>query len=317
MAITAATVTGDFNAGFMQPAVAAPIFERAARMSVVQRLAQQVPLGGNGVTVPVVTGKMSAGWVAEGGQKPASEGAVGIKTMSPEKLAAIAVVSAEVVRANPANYMTLLREQIAEAFAIAFDQAAFYDRGPDGTAGAGPFATFLAQTTKAVELGTTAQSAGGIHGDFVDALQLLVDDGKRLNGWALDDRIEPMILGAVDTSGRPLYVDLPEDNTSPAVARPGRLLSRPSFMGEGVGEAKPGTASTTYTLGFGGDWREAAWGVVGGISYDVSTQATVTINGVLTSLWENNLVAIRAEAEYGFLVNDPQAFVELTETTPI
>lgn len=316
MPITSATTLSDFDAGFLPPEQSAPIFERAARMSVVQRLAQQVPLGANGRAIPVVTGRLSAGWVAEGGQKPASEGTVGLKTISPEKIAVIAVVSAEVVRANPGSYMTLVREQVAEAFAIGFDRAALYDAGPDGTAGAGPFATYVAQTTKEVELGSSAVADGGIHADFVDALAALVNDGKKLTGWALDDRIEPMILGAVDANGRPLYVELATDDMSPAVARPGRLLNRPSFIGEGVGEDTPGTVSTEYTLGFGGDWRQAAWGVVGGISYDISTEATVTINGSLVSLFENNLVAIRAEAEYGFLVNDPESFVALNETTP-
>jgi hypothetical protein len=48
----------------------------------------------------------------------------------------------------------------------------------------------------------------------------------------------------------------------------------------------------------------------------VSTEATVTINGELVSLFENNLVAILAEAEYGWLVNDTAAFVEYTNATP-
>jgi HK97 family phage major capsid protein len=307
VAITAATTTSNFS-GFLTPDRAAAIFERAARMSVIQRLARQVPLGANGVEVPVVTGRMSAGWVSEAGQKPASSGSLALKTITPKKLAAISVASAEVVRANPGNYMNLLREQIAEAFAIAFDNAAAHDAGPDGTAGAGPFSTYLDQTTKAVELGSSAQADGGIHADLVGALTLLVNDGKKLTGFALDDRVEPMILGAVDSTGRPLYVDLPTDETSQAVARPGRLLNRPSFMGEGL------YFNTTADIyGYAGDWTQAAWGVVGGISYDVSTEATVTINGSLVSLWENNLVAIRAEAEYGWLVNDTASFVKLTE----
>ena len=300
MAVTAATTTGDF-AGFLNREQAGPIFERAARMSVAQRLARQVPLGANGVSIPVVTGKMQAGWVAEAGQKPASEGTLALKTMDPEKIATIAVVSAEVVRANPGNYMNLIREQVAEAFAIAFDSAAL--RGESSPFGVG---NNIEATTKAVELGTTTQAAGGIHGDFVAGLKLLVDDGKRLTGFALDDRVEPLVLGATDTTGRPIYLELPSDEVSPAVARPGRLLSRPSFMGEGVGPAVPGT------LAYGGDWSQAAWGVVGGITYDVSTEATVTINGTLTSLWEHNLVAVRAEAEFGWLVNDTAAFVKYT-----
>ena len=315
MAITAARTTGDF-AGFLRPDQSGPIFEQAARMSVVQQLARRVPLGANGVEIPVVTGKMTAGWVGEAGQKPASQGAVGLKTITPKKVAAIAVVSAEVVRANPGGYMDTLRPQIGEAFAIAFDNAALHDFGPDGTAGAGPFATFIDQTTKSVEIGTTSQANGGIHGDIVAGLKLLVDDGKRLTGFGLDDKFEPKFWGAVDSTGRPLYVDLPTDDTSGTIARPGRLLNRPSYMGQGLSTPViAGTPNTGGIIGYGGDWSQTAWGVVGGISYDVSTQATVTINGALTSLWENNLVAIRAEAEYGWLVNDVESFVKYANAT--
>ena len=79
------------------------------------------------------------------------------------------------------------------------------------------------------------------------------------------------------------------------------------------------TSSPRGTVGFGGDWTQAAWGAVGGISYRISTEAPVTINGSLVSLFENNLVAILAEAEYGFLVNDMDAFTKLTNTnnTPV
>lgn len=303
MAITAATVTGDFS-GFLTPDRAAPIFEAAARMSVAQRLAQQVPLGGNGVEVPVVTGRPTAGWVSEAGKKPATAGSMTLKTMSPKKLAAIFVNSAEVVRANPGNYINLMRDKVAEAFALAFDAAAFHDEGPDGTGGAGPFATYIDQTAKSVELGTTAQSAGGVHGDFVAGLNLLVTAGKKLTGFALDDRVEPILLGATDSTGRPLYVDLPVDAASSALARPGRLLQRPSYIGDTI------YSGDSDVLAYGGDWSQAAWGVVGGINYDVSTEATVTIDGSLVSLWEHNLVAIRAEAEYGWLVNDTAAFVK-------
>jgi len=316
MAITAPRKTTDSDlAGFLSPDEAAGYFDEAAKVSVVQSLVRRVPLGINGETIPVVTSKMQAGWVAQGAQKPASQAGLGVKSLTPQKIAAIAVVSAEVVRANPGNYMALLRPQIAEAFANAFDLAAFYDRGPDGTAGGGPFATWLAQTTKVRALGTgntqegSAASAGGVHADIVAGLKLLVDDGKRLTGFAFDEVVEPTFLGSVDTTGRPLYIDTPLIETVAAAARPGRLIGRPSYMSDGVQDAQ-GAAGTDYTVGFGGDWTKAVWGAVGGISYDVSTQATVTINGTLTSLWENNLVAIRAEAEYGFLVADPESFVE-------
>jgi hypothetical protein len=80
-------------------------------------------------------------------------------------------------------------------------------------------------------------------------------------------------------------------------------------MGEGVA-----SANQTDIVGFAGDWSQVAWGSVGGISYRISTEAPVTINGSLVSLFENNLVAVLAEAEYGFLLNDADAFVKLTNT---
>ena len=295
MAITKATTTEGMK-GFIKPDVAQEYFQEARRSSVVQQLVRQVPLGANGVAVPVVTSKAKAGWVAEAGQKPATGTEMGIKSMEPKKLAAIAVVSAEVVRANPANFMNILREDIAEAFATAFDAATLHGTstpfGSDSHVGA---------TSKAVTLGTAEKNAGGIFADINAGLKLLNAAKKRLTGFVFDSTVEADFNGAVDLNGRPLFVDAPTVDTAGPV-RDGRLLGRPALIGDEVG--------TEQVAGFGGDWSKAVWGVVGGINYDVSTEATVTINGQLTSLWEHNLVAIRAEAEYGWLLHDKDAFVK-------
>jgi len=297
MAITAATRNSDFS-GFLNRDQSAAIFEQAAKVSVVQQLAQRVPLGINGQSIPVTTGKMSAGWVAEGAQKPASKGSMALKTIDPKKIAAIAVVSAEVVRANPGGYMDLLRPQIAEAFATAFDAAALY-----GTAS--PFSTNLATGSSTQEFTGTAPAFTAVYDDLNAGLSTLVNAGKKLTGWAFDNRFEPVLNGSKDTSGRPLFVESPFTEAAGPI-RQGRLLGRNAFIGDGIYDA------TTKTYGFAGDWSQAVWGAVGGINYNVSTEATVTINGQLVSLWENNLVAILAEAEYGFLVNDPASFVKYT-----
>lgn len=306
MAITAATKTSDFS-GFLHAEQAGPIFATAYKSSVVQRLARKIPLGLAGTEVPVVTGNIAAAWVAEGAQKPASSAAMTLKTMTPKKIAAIAVVSAEVVRANPGNYMDVLRPQIGEAFAVAFDAAALHGTSTPFSAASG-----ISGTTKTVALGTTAASGGGLHGDLNAGLRLLVNAGKKLTGFALDSKLEPDLLGSVDTTGRPLYIENPYDETAPA-ARGGRLLGRPATMSDTVGKYTAATG-VAYNMGFMGDWNQVVWGQIGGITYDVSTEASVTINGSLVSLWEYNLVAIRAETEYGLLINDVDAFVELTKT---
>lgn len=294
MAQTAATQTSEF-AGFLKPAEAEDYFKEAARSSVVQSLTRRIPLGINGQELPYVTSKPTASWVSEAGQKPTTSGGLALKTIKPHKIAAITVVSAEVVRANPGNYVSLFREQIAEAFAIAFDAAALH--GTNSPFGVGQN---IDATTKAVTLGTTTDAKGGIYGDVNAALSLLVNDKKKLTGFAFDTTAEPIFNASVDLQGRPLFVDAVYDNTA---LQGGKLLGRQSVYKDEIGEGN--------VLGYAGDWSKAVWGVVGGISYDVSTQATVTLDGELTSLWEHNLVAIRAEAEYGFHVADAEAFVKI------
>src|SRR5690606_15486150 len=154
MAQTAATTTSEF-AGFIKPTEAGEIFAEARRNSVVQQLARKIPIGANGVEIAYTTSKPTAGWVAEAGQKPTTSGGKGLRTITPKKIAAISVVSAETVRANPGGYINDLKLDIAEAFALAFDAAALH-----GTST--PFRNYVAQTTKAVELGTATAEAGGI-----------------------------------------------------------------------------------------------------------------------------------------------------------
>lgn len=291
MAQTAATTTSDFG-GFIKPAQAANYFEKARYASSVMQLARQVPLGASGQEIIVPTGKATAGWVSEGQKKPTTETSIGVKGFTPHKIAAISVVSAEVVRANPGNYMQLLQDEIAQSFAEAFDAAALH--------GDGPFAASVSDTTKSVSLST------GAYDGVVEALDVLAKDGKKLNGFAFDRVVEATFLGEKDGVDRPLFVDTPLENTASAVT-PGRIIGRSSFLGDGVAKDD--------VVGFAGDWSQLVWGTVGGIKFDVSTQATVTLDGSLVSLFENNLVAIRAEAEYGLLINDVESFVSITGTS--
>lgn len=300
MAITNPKKLTDFN-GFIKPELAGPIFDEAAKGSAAMSLMKKVPLGASGQAFPIVTGKPSANWTAEGAKKHTTEASLGLVTMQPKKLTAIAVASQEVIRANPGGYSETLAGLLAEAFARAFDLAVFFDKGGDGT-GTGPFGTSLWASTKSVTLGATA--GANVYDDIVKAMGLNLQGTpkKQVNGFAFDTGFEVDLLTAKDASGRPLFAEASYDGLIPAL-RSGSILGRPSYMHENVGLDK--------TVGFAGDWTKAAWGTVGGITMDVSTEATVTIGGQLVSLYEQNLVAIRAEAEYGFALADKEAFVKI------
>lgn len=301
MAVTKAVQTGDFS-GFIRPELAEAYFAETRKVSVVQSLARQVPLSANGVDVPIVTSKPTAGWVSEGGQKPTTNGGLGIKTMAPKKLAAIVPVSAEVVRSNPGGFMEILKQDIAEAFAKAFDAAALH--GTDSPFGSDQN---LAATSKTVTLGTATAAKGGLFADINEGLNVLAKDRKRLTGFALDTVVEPMLNSSVDNNGRPIFTASPTTGTAESVVA-GTLLGRPAVFAEGIAPA----TTTGSVVGFGGDWSKCIWGTVGGITFDVSTEAAVTIGGKLVSLFENNLVAVRAEAEFGWLLADKENFVKYT-----
>jgi HK97 family phage major capsid protein len=269
----------------MSPEQAAPIFDEAIRQSVIMRLARQVPLGLSGQVIPVTTSKPTAFWTAEGTVKGGTDMAKEGIMLEPKKLAAIVTMSQEVYRANPAGFVDSVQAELAGAFAAAMDAAAVHGVNS-------PFDVSLSDTLNTITLGTGAT----VYEDIVAGLGLLAADGKKLNGFAFDLAAEPELLMAVDSSGRPMI------QASAAEALYGTLLGRPLYIEEGIGSAA--------IAGFGGDWSKAVWGSVNsGIQYKVSTEGTVTINGELVSLFENNLVAILAEAEYGFAVADADHFV--------
>ena len=300
MAITAAKKLADFS-GFIKPELAGPIFDEAAKGSAAMSLIRKVPLGASGQAFPIVTSKPTANWTAEGAQKHTTEAGLGLVKMDPKKLTAIAVASQEVIRANPGGYSETLAGLLADAFARAFDLAVFHNKGGDGN-GTSPFETTLAATTKSVTLGAAA--GANTYDDLVKAMSLNLQGTpkKQVTGFAFDTGFEIDLLSAKDTAGRPLFAEAAYTGAVPAL-RSGSVLGRTTYMHENVGLDK--------TVGFAGDWTKAAWGTVGGITMDVSTEATVTIGGQLVSLYENNLVAIRAEAEYGFALADKDAFVKI------
>ena len=300
-------LTGDtMFQGYLDPILAQDYFAEIEKTSVVQQLARRIPLGPTGVRIPHWTGDVRAKWVGEGEQKPVTKGDMTKQDIVPHKIATIFAASSEVVRANPANYLNTMRMKVAEAIAIAFDGAVLH--GVDS-----PFGKCVADTGKSIQLGGAGSTA---FDQLNEGLSLLVADNKKWNGTLFDDIAEPVLNAAKDKVDRPLFIESTyTDINSPF--RSGRVLGRPTFLSDHVTDpTKPNT--DTGVLGFQGDWTQIVWGQIGGLSYDVSDQATLDLsaNGDgsgLVSLWQNNLVAVRVEAEFGVLVNDPEAFVKLTK----
>ncbi|ASZ75182.1 major capsid protein [Mycobacterium phage MissWhite] len=304
--------TGDsMFEGYLEPEQAQDYFAEAEKTSIVQQFAQKIPMGTTGQKIPHWTGDVSASWIGEGDMKPITKGNMTSQTIAPHKIATIFVASAETVRANPANYLGTMRTKVATAFAMAFDGAAIF--GDDS-----PFPTYINQTTKQVSIAgagdLTAYDAIAVNG-----LSLLVNDGKRKwTNTLLDDIAEPILNGAKDRNGRPLFVDAPYGEVVNPF-RPGRIVGRQSILSDHVSleVEEDGDVPAHNIVGFMGDFTQLVWGQVGGLSFDVTDQATLNLGTPqspnFVSLWQHNLVAVRVEAEYAFHCNDSASFVRLTD----
>jgi HK97 family phage major capsid protein len=221
-----ATQLNAVSSTLLPPTITGPIFAKASEESAVMRLARRVPLSVSAQTaIPVPMDIPVAGWVSEGGVKPASQVGVGVKVMTGKKVALLVPVSEEVVRTNPAGLYDQLQQDLPTSIARAFDQAAI--NGKDlRSGGAGPFADYLAQTGSSVALGTASQATGGLYNDIVTGAGKVLDKNYDFTGIAADPRLKIDTLLQTDTQGRPLFNDANGANPERRLDRrvPDRLL---------------------------------------------------------------------------------------------
>ncbi|MGA5767440.1 phage major capsid protein [Streptomyces pseudogriseolus] len=304
----------DVNATFLPPTLTGPIFEKSVEQSAVMSLARRVPLSMSANTaVPVPLDVPTADWVEQAGRKPLGTGGMDIKQMTGKKIAVLIPVAMEVVQSNAAGLWTQLQSDLPTAFSRAFDRAAIHGKTMKGATG--PFADYLTQTTKAVSLGDTDQNQGGIWGDFVKGMGDIADDDWDYTGTVADHRLKARLLGATDTTGRPILVDTTQPGTGAALA--GTLVGEPIAYSRSV-SGKLRRQSGTVDSGLraiGGDWSQTAYGVGMDITVRISREATyIDEDGGVHSAFQENLVLLLAEAYYGFVLGDPEAFVKFTGT---
>jgi predicted pyridoxine 5'-phosphate oxidase superfamily flavin-nucleotide-binding protein len=175
----------------------------------------------------------------------------------------------------------------------------------------GPFADYLAETTKSVTIGTASQSTGGIYKDIVNGMREVVTDDWDYTGTIADHRLQLDLLGATDTTGRPIFVETRDPGMDMAVA--GSLVGNPLAYSRAVSgklRRQSGTVDTGLRA-IGGDWSQTAYGVGMDITVRISREATyIDEDGGVHSAFQENLVLLLAEAYYGFVLGDVEAFVK-------
>lgn len=283
--------------------IAQEILQKVRDTSAVMQLARQVALPGRGLQIPVITSDPTAAWVAETGAKPVSNPGVGTKLMQAYKLAVIVPFSDEFRRDAAALYDALIA-RLPGALAYKFDQTVIGAVDKPGE----NFDNFAAASAQALVPGVGET----IYGNLVKAYTDIAEHGGSLNGFALSPAGVGLLMGAVTTSGTPIFV-------AADAGRLGRVLGAQTAEGRGMykaGAAPVGSgAGTPAVVGAAGDWSQAMFGTVEGVQIRFADQTGLTINSEQVNLWEHNMFAVRAEIEVGFRAN-VDCFNKLTGATP-
>ncbi|MCR5174613.1 MAG: phage major capsid protein [Oscillospiraceae bacterium] len=285
--------------------VSGEILQKTQEESAVMHLARRISLPGRGVTIPVISGDPTAAWVAETAAKPVSQPTIGTKLMSAYKIAVIETFSDEFVRDIPALYDALV-SRLPGALAKCFDATVIGAVEKPGD----NFDT-LANCTAQSLIPTSGHT---VYDALVAADTDIATHGGVLNGFALGAQARGILLGAVDSTGRPLFI-----NSAAAGAIP-MILGAPTYMNKGIYKAgAAGSSGTPAVVGIAGDWTQAMYGTVEGVKISFNDTGVVTAgSGTSAStinLWQQNMIAVRAEIEVGFRA-DTAVFNLLTGAVP-
>jgi HK97 family phage major capsid protein len=276
--------------------ISSEIWANAVSDSLIMRTARRINLPGSGVTIPLITGDVTANWVNETDEKPVSDATISNKSITPYKLAVIETFSNEFRRDLPGLYAELAR-RLPYALGRKFDSTIL-----NGTAPGSNFDVLTGSTAVALDATDTI-------GDLATALTTVGAAGGDISHWLIAPQAEGTIMTAKDGAGN--YAFLRDARTDTGAI--GSIFGRDVLKSSSVYN-NPATGPDV--VGFAGDFANSAiWGSVEGIQVSVSDQATVNKGGTQLNLWQRNMFAVLAEIEVGFVVKNGAHFVKLTGAT--
>lgn len=253
------------------------ILSKVQESSKVMRLARRMPLPGNGAAINVLLSDPEAAWVGETEKKTVSNPSVATKILRGYTLAVIVPFSNQFRRDASALYSAIV-EKLPDALGRKFDKTVFgYVHAPGSD-----FDTLA---------NVTAQSlASDVYQGLVAADTDIALHGGISNGYIFSAQGKGLLLGATDTTKRPIFNNVTE-NGVPVVLGARTEITKAAFQ-----------SGSPSKVGFAGDWNQAVWGMVEeSVKINFSEDATLDLgDGQTINLFQQNMFAVRAEIEVGF-----------------
>lgn len=248
------------------------------------------------IKVPRQTAGSSASWVGEGAPKPVSELAFDQITLGMTKLAGIVVITDELARASSPSAEAIVRQDLIATIVQTMDRD-FVDPSNAGTTNVKP-ASIINGVTPVTASGTDADA---VRADVKGLFAKFIAANLSLEGavWIMPATQALALSMVTNPLGQPEFNGI--------TAQGGTFFGLPVILSENV-PANAGSGSPVTGAGARIILAKASEILVaddGQTMLDVSREASLQMNStpdnpatastVLTSLWQHNLVGIRAE----------------------
>ncbi len=237
-------------------------------------------------------------WVDEGERIQTSKATWLTAKMEAKKLGVIIPVSKEFLRYTVTDFFAQMRPAIAEAFYIKFDQAALFGNDSPYAAGVSVWENIDVSGNK-IEQG----ARDNLYLDLNDLIALVEARDNEPNGFITTRRFRKDLRGAVDNNKLPIFNDARQGATAQALGLP-----------IGFADGKSWDYDKAHLIT--GDWDYARYGVLQGIEYAISEDATLTtivdVEGKPINLFERDMFALRATMHVAFMTLKEDAFAALT-----
>lgn len=276
------TVGTSADGGYLVPTLTdASIWELVKTYGQILMKATVLPMGQNAVNLPKYTGSIAGNWVGESSATTPEKGTLGIDTLTPKKWVGLIPMSNELFKGAVPSIGAFITKVLAQAEGYAIDTKAWQNSATTLT---GIF--YASNTFGNTELTASTNPNSVTYQNFVNA-SLGVDlNYNPRPEWYISRSVLAIALGIVDDNNRPIFnYDLRT------------ILGYPVNI---IEQGPTSAAAASKPIILFADLQASVVGDVSGRSVDVSTEASVTINGSYVSLFENDMSAIRLIKQWAF-----------------
>lgn len=230
------------------------------------------------ITVPTKTGASIVNWVGEGQKKPVTNLAFGKTSLTFAKIAGIVPFTDELGRFSDPNVDAMVLRDLSDSV-IEFMDGQFLD--PAKSESTDSPASVLNGVTKVTASGITADA---IRSDLRKLRAKLITSNISLTGvyYVMSETMASFMSDLIDALGNPIFKGM--DAPAGQKTLKGLPVVESEKAGKLIALVKP---------------SEILMADDGGIDISVSTEATLEYNNgtddVTVSLWQNNMVGVRAE----------------------